>query len=131
MVTGGECMVDCHFRLRARAIPDDDNPPQILAAMEGRQARDFAGWGANLGVHPDAPVARNLFATLHALWLGASRFGDRLARLKPDLAKRIGIAPVDLVGNFMACFQESLVAMGFGPARCRQGLTELAAAALA
>ena len=55
--------------------------------MEGRQARDLAGWGANLGVHPDAPVARNLFATLHALWLGASRAGDRVARLKPDLEK--------------------------------------------
>jgi len=38
---------------------------------------------------------------------------------------------VDLVGNFMACFQKSLVAIGFGPARCRQGLNELAAAALA
>ena len=207
MVIVGEGLADRHFRLLARAIPEDAETLQTLAAMEGRHARDFVGCGVHLGVKPDVPLARSLFAPLHALFLKASRAGDRVAclviqclivesfavaayrcylpvadayarpitaevlmdearhlsygedwlrprfqevaeevvaccrravpvalgmleRLKPDL-DTIGIAPVELVGEFIACFQESLVAIGFSPARCRQVLTELAAAALA
>lgn len=207
MVIVGEGLADRHFRLLADAIPEDAESLQVLAAMEGRHARDFVGCGVHLGVKPDVPLARSLFAPLHALFLEASRAGDRVAclviqclivesfavaayrcylpvadayarpitaevlkdealhlsygedwlrprfqevaeevvaccrravpvalgmleRLKPDL-DTIGIAPVELVGEFMACFQESLVAIGFSPACCRQVLTELAAAALA
>jgi len=207
MVIVGEGLADRHFRLLADAIPEDAESLQVLAAMEGRHARDFVGCGVHLGVKPDVPLARSLFAPLHALFLKASRAGDRVAclviqclivesfavaayrcylpvadayarpitaevlkdealhlsygedwlrprfqevaeevvaccrravpvalgmleRLKPDL-DTIGIAPVELVGEFMACFQESLVAIGFSPARCRQVLTELAAEALA
>ena len=188
-------------------MPEDAETLQTLAAMEGRHARDFVACGANLGVKPDTPLARSLFAPLHALFLEASRAGDRVAclviqclivesfavaayrcylpvsdayagpitaevlkdealhlsygenwlrprfqevaagvvaccrravpvalgmleRLKPDL-ETIGIAPAELVGEFMACFQESLVAIGFSPTRSRQVLSELAAAALA
>jgi fatty aldehyde decarbonylase len=53
-----------------------------------------------------------------------------LELVKPDL-DTIGIAPVELVGEFMACFQESLEAIGFNPARSRRVLSELAAVALA
>ena len=207
MVIVGEGLADRHFRLLADAIPEDAESLQVLAAMEGRHARDFVGCGVHLGVKPDVPLARSLFAPLHALFLEASRAGDRVAclviqclivesfavaayrcylpvadayarpitaevlkdealhlsygedwlrprfeevaeevvaccrravpvalgmleRLKPDL-DTIGIAPVELVGEFMACFQESLVAIGFSPARCREVLTALAAAALA
>ena len=207
MVIVGEGLADRHFRLLADAIPEDAESLQVLAAMEGRHARDFVGCGVHLGVKPDVPLARSLFAPLHALFLEASRAGDRVAclviqclivesfavaayrcylpvadayarpitaevlkdealhlsygedwlrprfqevaeevlaccrravpvalgmleRLKPDL-DTIGIAPVELVGEFMACFQESLVAIGFSPARSRQVLTALAAAALA
>ena len=207
MVIVGEGLADRHFRLLADAIPEDAESLQVLAAMEGRHARDFVGCGVHLGVKPDAPLARRLFAPLHALFLEANRAGDRVAclviqclivesfavaayrcylpvadayakpitaevlkdealhlsygedwlrprfqevaeavvacchravpvalsilqRLKFDL-ETIGIAPVELVGEFMACFQESLVAIGFSPARCRQMLTELAVTALA
>ena len=207
MVIVGEGLADRHFRLLADAIPEDAESLQVLAAMEGRHARDFVGCGVHLGVKPDAPLARRLFAPLHALFLEANRAGDRVAclviqclivesfavaayrcylpvadayakpitaevlkdealhlsygedwlrprfqevaeevvaccrravpvalsmleRLKFDL-ETIGIAPVELVGEFMACFQESLVAIGFSPARCRQVLTELAVTALA
>ena len=207
MVIVGEGLADRHFRLLADAIPEDAESLQVLAAMEGRHARDFVGCGVHLGVKPDVPLARSLFAPLHALFLEASRAGDRvtclviqclivesfavaayrcylpvadayakpitaevlkdealhlsygedwlrprfqevaeevvaccrravpvalsmLERLKFDL-ETIGIAPVELVGEFMACFQESLVAIGFSPARCRQVLTELAVTALA
>ncbi len=207
MVIVGEGLADRHFRLLAEAIPEDAEELQTLAAMEGRHAREFVGCGANLGVKPDSPLARSLFAPLHALFLEASRAGDRVAclviqclivecfavaayrcylpvadayakpitaevltdealhlsygedwlrprfqevadgvvaccrravpvalsmleRLKPDL-ETIGIAPVELVGEFMACFQESLLAIGFSPARSRQVLTELAVTALA
>jgi fatty aldehyde decarbonylase len=207
MVIVGEGLADRHFRLLADAIPEDAERLQVLAAMEGRHARDFVGCGVHLGVKPDVPLARSLFAPLHALFLEASRAGDRVACLviqclivesfavaayrcylpvsdayarpitaevlkdevlhlnygedwlrprfqavaeevvaccrralpevlgmlelvKPDL-DTIGIAPVELVGEFMACFQESLVAIGFSPTRSRQVLSELAAAALA
>jgi fatty aldehyde decarbonylase len=207
MVIVGEGLADRHFRLLADAIPEDAERLQVLAAMEGRHARDFVGCGVHLGVKPDVPLARTLFAPLHALFLEASRAGDRVAclviqclivesfavaayrcylpvsdayagpitaevlkdealhlsygenwlrprfqevaagvvaccrravpvalgmleRLKPDL-ETIGIAPAELVGEFMACFQESLVAIGFSPTRSRQVLSELAAAALA
>ena len=207
MVIVGEGLADRHFRLLADAIPEDADSLQVLAAMEGRHARDFVGCGVHLGVKPDAPLARSLFAPLHALFVEASRAGDRVAclviqclivesfavaayrcylpvadayarpitaevlkdealhlsygedwlrprfqevadevvaccrravpvalgmleRLKPDL-DTIGIAPVELVGEFLACFQESLVAIGFSPARSRQVLTELAVTALA
>ena len=198
VVVIGEGLADRHFRLLAKAIPADGPELLRLAAMEGRHARDFVGCGANLGVKPDTPLARSLFAPLHALFLEANRAGDRVAclviqclivecfavaayrcylpvadayarpitaevlkdealhlsygedwlrprfqqvaagvvaccqravpvalsmleRLKPDL-ETIGIDPVELVGEFMACFQESLVAIGFSPARCRQVL---------
>ncbi len=207
MVIVGEGLADRHFRLLADAIPEDAERLQVLAAMEGRHARDFVGCGVHLGVKPDVPLARTLFAPLHALFLEASRAGDRVAclviqclivesfavaayrcylpvadvyarpitaevlkdealhltygedwlrprfqavaeevvaccrralpvvlgmleRLKPDL-DTIGIAPVELMGEFIACFQESLVAIGFNPAHSRRVLSELAAAALA
>jgi len=207
MVIVGEGLADRHFRLLADAIPEDAERLQVLAAMEGRHARDFVGCGVHLGVKPDVPLARSLFAPLHALFLEASRAGDRVACLviqclivesfavaayrcylpvadayarpitaevlkdevlhlnygedwlrprfqavaeevvaccrralpevlgmlelvKPDL-DTIGIAPVELVGEFMACFQESLEAIGFNPARSRRVLSELAAVALA
>ena len=207
MVIVGEGLADRHFRLLADAIPEDAESLQVLAAMEGRHARDFVGCGVQLGVKPDAPLARRLFAPLHALFLEANRAGDRVAclviqclivesfavaayrcylpvadayagpvtvevlkdealhlgygedwlrprfqevaeevvacchravpvalgmleRLKPDL-ETIGIAPAELVGEFIACFQEALVAIGYSPASSRQVLSELAAAALA
>jgi fatty aldehyde decarbonylase len=207
MVIVGEGLADRHFRLLAEAIPEDGETLQILAAMEGRHAREFVGCGTNLGVKPDAPLARSLFAPLHGLFVEASRAGDRVAclviqclivesfavaayrcylpvadayakpitaevlkdealhlsygedwlrprfqevaagvvacckqtvplalamveRLKPDL-ETIGIAPVELVGEFLACFQESLLAIGFSPASTREVLTELAVTALA
>jgi fatty aldehyde decarbonylase len=206
MVIVGEGLADRHFRLLAEAIPDDGESLLILAAMEGRHAREFVGCGAHLGVKPDAPLARSLFAPLHALFLEASRAGDRVAclviqclivesfavaayrcylpvadayarpitaevlkdealhlsygedwlrprfqevadavvacckqavplalamleRLKPDLVT-MGMDPVALVGEFLACFQESLLAIGFSPARSRQVLSDLAATAL-
>ena len=52
-----------------------------------------------------------------------------LERLRPDL-ETIGIDPLALVGEFLACFQESLLAIGFSPARSRQVLGELAVTAL-
>ena len=81
MVIVGEGLADRHFRLLARAIPEDAEMLQTLAAMEGRHARDFVACGANLGVKPDTPLARSLFAPLHALFLEASRAGDRVACL--------------------------------------------------
>ncbi len=206
MVIVGEGLADRHFRLLAAAIPEDAATLQRLAAMEGRHARAFVGCGANLGLKPDTPFARSLFAPLHGLFLEASRAGDRVAclviqclvvecfavaayrcylpvadayarpitaavlddgalhlgygeawlrprfqevagdvlawcrravpialamldGLKPDLVT-IGMDPLALVGEFMACFQASLLAIGFSPARSRQVLGELAVQAL-
>ena len=81
MVIVGEGLADRHFRLLARAIPEDAETLQTLAAMEGRHARDFVGCGVHLGVKPDVPLARSLFAPLHAMFLKASRAGDRVACL--------------------------------------------------
>lgn len=62
MVVVGEGLADRHFRLLARAIPEDGAELLRLGAMEGRHARDFIGCGANLGVRPDAALAKQLFA---------------------------------------------------------------------
>lgn len=76
VVVVGEGLADRHFRLLARAIPEDGAELRRLGAMEGRHARDFIGCGANLGVRPDAALARRLFAPLHALFQECDRAGD-------------------------------------------------------
>ena len=76
MVVVGEGLADRHFRLLARAIPEDQQELERLAAMEGRHASDFVGCGRNLGVKPDVGLARQLFAPLHALFLERDRAGD-------------------------------------------------------
>jgi fatty aldehyde decarbonylase len=76
MVVVGEGLADRHFRLLARAIPEDQQELERLAAMEGRHASDFVGCGRNLGVKPDVGLARQLFAPLHALFLERDRLGD-------------------------------------------------------
>ena len=52
MVVVGEGLADRHFRLLSRAIPEDQQELERLAAMEGRHASDFVGCGRHLGVHP-------------------------------------------------------------------------------
>ena len=76
MVVVGEGLADRHFRLLARALPEDQQELERLAAMEGRHASDFVGCGRNLGVKPDVGLARQLFAPLHALFLERDRAGD-------------------------------------------------------
>ena len=76
VVVVGEGLADRHFRLLARAIPEDGAELLRLGAMEGRHARDFIGCGANLGVRPDAALAKRLFAPLHALFRACNRTGD-------------------------------------------------------
>ena len=76
VVVVGEGLADRHFRLLARAIPADRAELLRLAAMEGRHARDFVGCGQNLGVQPDALLAKRLFAPLHALFLACDRQRD-------------------------------------------------------
>lgn len=76
VVVVGEGLADRHFRLLARAIPADRADLLRLAAMEGRHARDFVGCGKNLGIQPDAVLAKRLFAPLHALFLDCDRQGD-------------------------------------------------------
>ena len=76
MVVVGEGLADRHFRLLARAIPEDREELERLAAMEGRHAADFVGCGRNLGLKPDVSLARRLFAPLHALFLERDRQGD-------------------------------------------------------
>ncbi len=76
MVVVGEGLADRHFRLLARAIPEDREELIRLGAMEGRHARDFMGCGSNLGVRPDMALAKRLFAPLHQLFLACDREGD-------------------------------------------------------
>lgn len=76
MVVVGEGLADRHFRLLGRAIPEDGDELERLAAMEGRHATAFVGCGRNLGVKPDVALARQLFAPLHALFLERDRAGD-------------------------------------------------------
>ena len=76
VVIVGEGLADRHFRLLARAIPEDREELIRLGAMEGRHARDFIGCGKNLGVKPDALLAKQLFAPLHQLFLACDRSGD-------------------------------------------------------
>lgn len=76
MVVVGEGLADRHFRLLARAIPDDYEELTRLAAMEGRHASDFVGCGRHLGVKPDVGLARRLFAPLHGLFQECDRQGD-------------------------------------------------------
>ncbi|MCP9815552.1 long-chain fatty aldehyde decarbonylase [Synechococcus sp. GreenBA-s] len=76
VVVVGEGLADRHFRLLARAIPEDGAELLRLGAMEGRHARDFIGCGANLGVRPDAALAKQLFAPLHALFQECDRSRD-------------------------------------------------------
>lgn len=81
MVIVGEGLADRHFRLLADALPDDRQELERLAAMEGRHARDFVGCGRNLGIRPDLPLARRLFAPLHGLFRQAIHQGDRVIAL--------------------------------------------------
>jgi len=76
LVVVGEGMADQHFRRLARAIPDDAEELRRLGAMEGRHARELAGCGAHLGVHPDLALARQLVAPLHGLFQACDRQGD-------------------------------------------------------
>ena len=76
LVIVGEGLADRHFRLLARAIPDDALELKRLAAMEGHHARAFVGCGRNLGVKPDLILARRLFAPLHRLFRACDRQGD-------------------------------------------------------
>ena len=76
VVVLGECLADRHFRLLARAIPADRSELLRLAAMEGRHARDFLGCGRHLGLSPDLPLARRLFAPLAELFRACDRAGD-------------------------------------------------------
>jgi fatty aldehyde decarbonylase len=76
LVIVGEGLADRHFRLLARAIPEDGDLLRQLAAMEGRHARDFVGCGTHLGIRPTIDLARRLFAPLHALFLACDRAGD-------------------------------------------------------
>ena len=76
MVVVGENLAGRHFRLLARAIPNDQQELQRLAAMEGRHASDFMGCGRNLGIKPDLGLARRLFAPLHELFLRCNQQGD-------------------------------------------------------
>lgn len=77
LVVVGEGLADRHFRLLARAIPEDREELERLAAMEGRHARDFVDCGRQAGVPPDLGLARRLFAPLHALFLRYDRAGNR------------------------------------------------------
>ena len=77
VVVVGEGLADRHFRLLAQAIPEDHPTLLSLAAMEGRHARDFMGCGRHLGIRPDLPMARRLFAPLHDLFLACHRAADR------------------------------------------------------
>jgi hypothetical protein len=52
LVVVGEGLADRHFRLLARAIPDDAPQLRRLAAKEGRHAREFVGCSAQLGIRP-------------------------------------------------------------------------------
>jgi fatty aldehyde decarbonylase len=76
VVVVGEGLADRHFRLLARAIPEDRDELLRLAAMEGRHARDFVGCGRQLGIRPDLALARRLFAPLHDLFLACDRRAD-------------------------------------------------------
>lgn len=77
LVVVGESLADRHFRLLARAIPEDRDLLLRLAAMEGRHARAFVECGRQFGVRPDLPLARRLFAPLAELFLSCDRAGDR------------------------------------------------------
>jgi fatty aldehyde decarbonylase len=76
VVVVGEALADRHFRLLARAIPEDRAELLRLAAMEARHARDFVGCGRQLGIRPDLALARRLFAPLHDLFLACERRAD-------------------------------------------------------
>lgn len=76
LVVVGEGLADRHFRLLARAIPADRSELLQLAAMEGSHARAFVGCGRHLGIRPDFPLARRLFAPLADLFLACDRAGD-------------------------------------------------------
>ena len=81
LVIVGEGLADRHFRQLAAALPDDGDELRRLAAMEGQHARDFVGCGRHLGVRPDLPLARRLFAPLHGLFKEAIDAGDRVGAL--------------------------------------------------
>ena len=72
----GEGLADRHFRLLAKAIPEDGPELLRLGAMEGRHAREFIGCGHHLGVKPDVALAKQLFGPLHDLFLECDRAGD-------------------------------------------------------
>jgi heme oxygenase len=76
---------DRHFRLLARAIPEDREELIRLGAMEGRHARDVTSCGSTLGVRPDVALAKRLFAPLHAA--ACHRTVDRL---EPEAAEAAG-----------------------------------------
>ena len=76
LVIVGESLADRHFRLLARAIPDDAIELKRLAAMEGHHAQAFVGCGRNLGIKPDLALARRLFTPLHSLFQSCDRNGD-------------------------------------------------------
>ncbi|AFY28219.1 long-chain fatty aldehyde decarbonylase [Cyanobium gracile] len=81
LVIVGEGLADSHFRLLAGLLPEDRDDLMRLAAMEGHHARDFSGCGKQLGIRPDLPLARRLFAPLHRLFREAVSSGDRVSAL--------------------------------------------------
>ncbi|WP_286192819.1 MULTISPECIES: long-chain fatty aldehyde decarbonylase [unclassified Synechococcus] len=81
LVIVGEGLADSHFRLLAGLLPEDRDDLLRLAAMEGHHARDFSGCGRQLGIRPDLPLARRLFAPLHRLFREAVSSGDRVSAL--------------------------------------------------
>lgn len=76
VVVTGEGLADRQFRLLAQAIPEDRAELLRLAAMEGRHARDFQDCARALGIAPDRPLARRLFAPLHQRFLSCHHRGD-------------------------------------------------------
>ena len=141
LVVVGEGLADRHFRLLSRAIPEDRQELERLAAMEGRHAKAFVGCGRHLGVKPDLGLARQLFAPLHGLFLERDRHGDlagclviqglaitlRILRALAVDLQTIGIDPIELLASFSERFQQSLESIGFEPPAARRILARAAA----
>lgn len=81
LVVVGEGLADRHFRRLAELIPGDREVLQRLGAMEGRHAVEFVGCGRNLGVRPDAALARRLLEPLQRQFTRADQAGDLVSCL--------------------------------------------------
>ncbi|MEI6029781.1 MAG: long-chain fatty aldehyde decarbonylase [Synechococcaceae cyanobacterium ELA739] len=76
VVVVGETLAHHHFRLLARAIPDDGAELLRLGQMEGNHARALSACARNLGVKADVRLAKELFAPLHRLFRQSDERGD-------------------------------------------------------